>query len=66
MHVISISDAGPDESCLSTVLEALVNLGNKELTSLVQNLGPTKWDNNLQGGRAICGFNCMNNKPEPR
>ncbi|KAJ4249134.1 hypothetical protein NW762_012468 [Fusarium torreyae] len=64
VHVISINRAGPDDASLAAVLEALLNLENTELTTQINNLGTTKWDDGLEGGPAICGADCMKNEPK--
>ncbi|KAK1467207.1 hypothetical protein CMEL01_11200 [Colletotrichum melonis] len=62
VHAISINRDGPDHESLSAVLEALMDLGNAELTRDIKKLGMTKWDDALKGGPAICGSKCMKNE----
>lgn len=64
VHVISINPVGPGEESLAEVLEALVSLGNGELTNEINSLGATKWDDDLEGGPAICGSKCLRNEPK--
>ncbi|KAF9870572.1 hypothetical protein CkaCkLH20_11878 [Colletotrichum karsti] len=62
IHAISINRNGPDHDSLSAVLEALMNLGNAELTRDIEKMAATKWDDALKGGPAICGPGCMKNE----
>lgn len=63
LNAISRNPSGPDEATLTEVLKALKDLGNEELTELVNDLAPTEWDRELQGVPVICGTQCMGNQP---
>ncbi|VUC26901.1 unnamed protein product [Clonostachys rosea] len=61
VHVISQNRDGVDESTLRTVLEALKDLGNDEVTEQVEILEFTRFDGNLPGGAVICAELCQKN-----
>jgi hypothetical protein len=62
MDVITRSPTGVHAGSLAGTLDALIELGNKELTDMVNELGPVEWDYELQGGPAICPQGCLENR----
>ncbi|KAJ3493750.1 hypothetical protein NLG97_g4532 [Lecanicillium saksenae] len=61
LSVFSRVRTGVAAPTLSKVLRAMVDFGNPELTKMVNNMGPSKWNYNLPEGPVICGEKCMNN-----
>lgn len=61
LSVFSRVRTGMSASTLSSVMTAMIDLENTELTNMLENMGPSKWNYSLPEGQVVCGEKCINN-----
>ena len=62
MHIISQNRDGVDAETLTPVLDAIKELGNKDVTEHIEKMGDRKFDPDLLFGPAICAETCQKNQ----